>query len=48
MSSPDTVPGFEAITPPDSLWVNAVAARFGLKVGLYRPGRNAARSCARC
>ena len=43
MSSPDTMPGFEAITPPDSLWVNAVAARFGLKVGLYRPGRNAAR-----
>jgi fermentation-respiration switch protein FrsA (DUF1100 family) len=43
MSSPDTVPGFESITPPDSTWVNAVAARIGLNIGLYRPGRHAAR-----
>ena len=43
MSSPDTVPGFGSITPPDSLWVNAVAARIGLRIGLYRPGRNAAK-----
>ncbi len=42
MSSPDVVPGFEAITPPDSAWINAVAARVGLKIGLYRPGRHAA------
>ena len=41
MSSPDTLPGFESITPPDSAWVNLVAARVGLKIGLYRPGRRA-------
>ena len=43
MSSPDTVPGFESITPPDSLWVNAIAARIGLRMPLYRPGRHAAK-----
>jgi fermentation-respiration switch protein FrsA (DUF1100 family) len=43
MSTPDTVPGMESITPPDSLWVNAIAARIGLKIPLYRPGRHAAR-----
>jgi pimeloyl-ACP methyl ester carboxylesterase len=43
MSSPDTVPGFESITPPDSLWVNAIAPRIGLRMPLYRPGRHAAR-----
>jgi fermentation-respiration switch protein FrsA (DUF1100 family) len=43
MSAPDVMPGFESITPPDSAWVNAVAARIGLKIGLYRPGRHAAK-----
>ncbi|HEX6020974.1 MAG TPA: alpha/beta hydrolase [Solirubrobacter sp.] len=43
MTTPDTVPGMESITPPDSLWVNAVAARVGLKIPLYRPGRLASR-----
>jgi pimeloyl-ACP methyl ester carboxylesterase len=42
MSTPDVVPGFESITPPDSNWHNAIAARIGLKIGLYRPGRHAA------
>jgi fermentation-respiration switch protein FrsA (DUF1100 family) len=42
MSSPDTLPGFESLTPPDSNWVNLVAARLGLRIGLYRPGRKAA------
>ncbi len=42
MSAPDVVGGFESITPPDSAWRNAVAARVGLKIGLYRPGRRAA------
>jgi dienelactone hydrolase len=42
MSSDDAVPGFASITPPDSTWINAVAARAGLKIGLYRPGRHAA------
>ena len=41
MSAPDTVPGFASLTPPDSAWVNLVAARIGLKVGFYRPGRRA-------
>ena len=31
----------QAITPPDSAWVNLVAARAGLKIGLYRPGAHA-------
>jgi pimeloyl-ACP methyl ester carboxylesterase len=42
MSSPDTLPGFESLTPPDSTWVNLVAARVALRVALYRPGRKAA------
>ena len=41
MSAPDVLPGFKAITPPDSAWVNLVAARAGLKIGLYRPGAHA-------
>jgi dienelactone hydrolase len=42
MSAPDAVPGFAALTPPDSPWRNAVAARVGLRIALYRPGRHAA------
>jgi dienelactone hydrolase len=42
MSADDVLPGFASITPPDSSWRNAVAARVGLKIGLYRPGRHAA------
>ena len=42
MSAPDVLGGFESITPPDSNWRNAVAARIGLKIGLYRPGSRAA------
>ena len=42
MSADDAVPGFASITPPDSAWINAVAARVGLTIGLYRPGRRAA------
>ena len=38
MSAPDTVPGFESITPPDSLWVNAVAARVGLQIAALPAG----------
>lgn len=46
MTAPDAVPGFASMTPPDSQWVNRVAARVGLRIGLYRPGRHAARiSC---
>ncbi len=41
MSAPDVLPGFRSITPPDSAWVNLVAARVALKIGLYRPGARA-------
>jgi dienelactone hydrolase len=42
MSTPDAEPGFAALTPPDTLWENRVAARISLAVGFYRPGRSAA------
>ena len=46
MSTADSQPGFAAITPTETGWVNRVAARIGLQVGLYRPGRAAAKvSC---
>jgi pimeloyl-ACP methyl ester carboxylesterase len=43
MSTPDSGPGFAALTSADTGWVNRVAARVSLRVGLYRPGRAAAR-----
>ncbi|MDQ6748433.1 MAG: alpha/beta fold hydrolase [Candidatus Dormibacteraeota bacterium] len=43
MSSRDAQPGFAALTPPDTLWENRVAARVTLAISLYRPGRAAAR-----
>jgi fermentation-respiration switch protein FrsA (DUF1100 family) len=43
MSSPDAEPGFSALTPGQSQWVNRVAARVALRVGIYRPGRVVAR-----
>jgi pimeloyl-ACP methyl ester carboxylesterase len=43
MTSPDAESGFAALTPPETLWENRVAARIGLRVGLYRPGRAAAK-----
>ncbi|HEY6887023.1 MAG TPA: alpha/beta hydrolase [Solirubrobacter sp.] len=41
MTAPDSVPGFASITPPDSVWVNAISARAGLSILRYRPGANA-------
>jgi dienelactone hydrolase len=41
MSAEDTLPGFESITPPDSVWVNAISARAGLEILRYRPGAKA-------
>jgi alpha-beta hydrolase superfamily lysophospholipase len=41
MSAADTVDGFASITPPDSVWVNAISARAGLSILRYRPGANA-------
>jgi fermentation-respiration switch protein FrsA (DUF1100 family) len=43
MSTPDSQPGFAALTPTDTGWVNRVAGRVALRVGLYRPGRAAAK-----
>jgi dienelactone hydrolase len=41
MTSPDAVPGFTAIDPPDSTWRNETPARIALHVGTYRPGKKA-------
>jgi fermentation-respiration switch protein FrsA (DUF1100 family) len=46
MTSPDSLAGMQSLTPPDSAWRNAVAARIALRIGLYRPGRNAAKIAA--
>ena len=43
MSADDTLPGFESITPLDSVWVNAISARAGLQILRYRPGAHADR-----
>jgi dienelactone hydrolase len=37
MNSPDAEPGFRALDPEGSTWVNATAARVALTVGTYRP-----------
>ena len=37
MTAPDAEPGFRALDPPGSTWVNRVAARVLLTVGAYRP-----------
>jgi pimeloyl-ACP methyl ester carboxylesterase len=42
MTTPDAMPGFEALLPPESRWENRVAARIALRVASYRPGRSAA------
>lgn len=41
MTSPDSEPGYRALIPDGAPFVNAVAARFLLHVGLHRPGRSA-------
>jgi dienelactone hydrolase len=46
MATDDAESGYFTIVPPGLDFVNGVAARFLLRVGLYRPGRAAARvSC---
>jgi alpha-beta hydrolase superfamily lysophospholipase len=42
MNSPDAEPGYRALFPPEVEFRNEVAARIGLRVGLYRPIRHAA------
>ncbi|HEY0632332.1 MAG TPA: alpha/beta fold hydrolase [Thermoleophilaceae bacterium] len=43
MNSPDAEPGYRALFPPDVEFRNEVAARIGLRIGLYRPARQAER-----
>jgi dienelactone hydrolase len=43
MTTPDSKPGFESLLPPEHNWENRVAARIGLRVGTYRPGRAVAK-----
>jgi fermentation-respiration switch protein FrsA (DUF1100 family) len=43
MTSPDAEPGFAALTPAQTGWVNRVAARVALRIAPYRPGRVVAR-----
>jgi alpha-beta hydrolase superfamily lysophospholipase len=43
MNSPDAEPGYRALFPPGVEFRNEVAARIGLRIGLYRPIRKAAR-----
>jgi fermentation-respiration switch protein FrsA (DUF1100 family) len=46
MTSEDSLPGMTRLSDPGSLWSNEVAARIGLRIPLYRPGRHAARIVA--
>jgi uncharacterized protein len=41
MTTPDAEPGFRALTPEGVRWVDEAAARIGVRVGRYRPGRRA-------
>ena len=43
MAAPDAERGYLALVPPGAPFRNEVAARFALRVGLHRPGREAAR-----
>jgi dienelactone hydrolase len=39
MTEPDALPGFQALIPAQTNWENRVAARIGVLIGTYRPGR---------
>ena len=41
MTSPDSEPGFMALVPVQTRWENRVAARIGVRIATYRPGRAA-------
>jgi fermentation-respiration switch protein FrsA (DUF1100 family) len=43
MTTPDSKRGIEAMVPAETRWENRVAARILVRIGLYRPGRQAAR-----
>ncbi|WP_405165176.1 alpha/beta hydrolase [Nocardia sp. NBC_01499] len=40
MNTPDAAPGYTALVPPKFAHPNAIAARIGLTLPLYRPGRS--------
>jgi fermentation-respiration switch protein FrsA (DUF1100 family) len=46
MSSPDSLSGMTSLAGQDSTWRNAAAARVGLRIPLYRPGRHASKITA--
>jgi fermentation-respiration switch protein FrsA (DUF1100 family) len=41
MTTPESKPGMDALIPEDTRWENRVAARIGLRIATYRPGRRA-------
>ena len=43
MTTPDSKGGIEAMLPAQTFWENRIAARILVRIGLYRPGRQAAR-----
>jgi pimeloyl-ACP methyl ester carboxylesterase len=43
MTAPDAAPGYLGLVPSDAGFRNEVAARFGLQIVRYRPGREARR-----
>ncbi|HEY5318592.1 MAG TPA: alpha/beta hydrolase, partial [Solirubrobacteraceae bacterium] len=43
LATPDAEPGYRSLIPPTIDFVNGIAGRFLFRVGLYRPGRAAAR-----
>ncbi len=43
MTTPDSLPGFQRLVPPETTWQNRVAARIAFLIGTYRPGRMAPR-----
>jgi fermentation-respiration switch protein FrsA (DUF1100 family) len=43
MTTPDSKRGIVAMVPAETRWENRVAARILVRIGLYRPGRQAAR-----
>jgi pimeloyl-ACP methyl ester carboxylesterase len=43
LTSPDSLDGYASIRGPDSRWRDAFTARVGLRLGTFRPVRQAAR-----
>ncbi len=43
LTAPEADPGYRALVPAGAPWENKHTPRFGLKIGLYRPGKAAGR-----